>query len=41
MLLGEHVLHTSKTCNMIGRKPGHNVDATVADTKEGADFNKD
>ncbi len=35
------VLHTSKTCNVFGRKPGHNEAATIADTKGGADFNKD
>jgi hypothetical protein len=38
---GYKVLHTSKTCNVIGRKPGHDEDATVVDTKGGADFNKD
>jgi hypothetical protein len=38
---GYKVLHPSKTCNVIGRKPGHNEDATVADTKVGVDFNKD
>ena len=38
---GYKVLHTSKTCYVIGRKPGHDEDATVADTKGGADFNKD
>jgi hypothetical protein len=38
---GYKVFHSSKTCNMIGTKPGHNKDATVADTKGGADFNKD
>jgi hypothetical protein len=35
------VLHSSKTCNVIGRKPGHNEAATVADTTGGVDFNKD
>jgi hypothetical protein len=35
------LLHTSMTCNVIGRKPGHNEAAMVADTKGGADFNKD
>jgi hypothetical protein len=38
---GYKVSHTSKTCNVIGRKLGHNEGATVADTKGGADFNKD
>jgi hypothetical protein len=38
---GYKVSHTSKTCNVIGRKPGHDEGATVADTKGGADFNKD
>ncbi len=38
---GHKVLHTSKNCNVIGRKQGHDEDATVADTKGGADFNKD
>ena len=38
---GYKVLHTSKTCNVIRWKLGHNEDATVADTKGGADFNKD
>ncbi len=38
---GYKVLHTSKTCNVIGRNPGHNEDAMVVDTKGGADFNKD
>jgi hypothetical protein len=38
---GYKVLHTSKTCNVIGRKPGHDKDATVVDTKGGAEFNKD
>jgi hypothetical protein len=38
---GYKVLHTSKICNVIGRKPGHNESAAVADTKGGADFNKD
>ena len=38
---GYKVLHTSKTCNVIGRKPGHDEAAPVADTKGGADFNKD
>jgi hypothetical protein len=38
---GCKVLHTSKNCNVIGRKPGHDKDATVADTKEWADFDKD
>ncbi len=37
---GYKVLYTSKTCNVVGRKPGHDEDPTVADTKEGADFNK-
>jgi hypothetical protein len=27
------VLHTSKTCNVIGRKPGHDEAAAVVDTK--------
>jgi hypothetical protein len=35
------VLHTSKTCNVICWKPGHNEGATVSDTKVGVDFNKD
>jgi hypothetical protein len=35
------VLHTSKTCNVIGRKLGHDEAVTGADTKGGADFNKD
>jgi hypothetical protein len=38
---GYKVLHNSKTCNEIGKKPGHDEDATVADTKGGADSNKD
>ncbi len=38
---GYKVSHTSKTCNVIGRKPGHDEGATVADTNGGADFNKD
>ncbi len=38
---GYKLLHTSKTCNVIGSKPGHKDDATVADTKGGVDFNKD
>jgi hypothetical protein len=38
---GYKVLHTSKTCNVIGRKPGHNEGATVADTKGEAESNKD
>ena len=38
---GYKVSHISKTCNVIGRKPGHEEDATVADTKRGGDFNKD
>ncbi len=38
---GYKVLHTSKTCNVIGRKPGQDEAATVADTKGGANFNKD
>jgi hypothetical protein len=38
---GYKVSHTSKTCNVIGRKPGHDEAAMVADTKGGADFNKD
>jgi hypothetical protein len=38
---GYKVVHISKTCNVIGRKPGYDEDATVADTKGGADFNKD
>jgi hypothetical protein len=38
---GYKVLYTSNTCNVIGRKPGHDEDATVADTKGGAGFNKD
>ncbi len=38
---GYKVLHTSKPCNVIGRKPGHDEDATVVDTKGGVDFNKD
>jgi hypothetical protein len=37
---GYKVSHTSKTCNVIGRKPGHDEAATVADTKGGADSNK-
>ncbi len=32
---GYKVLHTSKTCNVIGRKPGHNEVVLVADTKGG------
>jgi hypothetical protein len=43
-LLLEHgykVSPTSKTCNVIGRKPGHDEAAMVADTKGGVDFNKD
>ncbi len=32
---GYKVLHTSKICNVIGKKPGHDEDATVADTKQG------
>jgi hypothetical protein len=35
------VLHSSKSCNLIGRKPGHNEAATVVDTKGGVDFNKE
>ncbi len=35
------VSHTSKPCNVIGGKPGHDEGVTVADTKGGADFNKD
>jgi hypothetical protein len=38
---GYKVLHTSKTCNVIGRKLGHDKDVMVAGTKGGADFNKD
>jgi hypothetical protein len=38
---GYKVSHTSKTCNVTGRKPGHNEGATVANTKGGADINKD
>jgi hypothetical protein len=38
---GYKLLHTSKTCNVIGRKPGHDEGAMVADTKRGGDFNKD
>jgi hypothetical protein len=38
---GYKVLHTSKTCNVIGRKPGHDEGAMVANTKGGAVFNKD
>jgi hypothetical protein len=38
---GYKVLHTSKTCNLIGRKPGCDEGATVANTKGGVDFNKD
>jgi hypothetical protein len=38
---GYKVLHTSKTCNVIGRKLGHNEAAMVVDTKGGADSNKD
>ncbi len=38
---GYKVLHTRKTCNVIGRNLGHDEGATVADTKGGADFNKD
>jgi hypothetical protein len=37
---GYKLLHTSKTCNVIGRNPGHDEGAMVADTKGGADFNK-
>ena len=37
---GYKVLHTSKTCNVIGRKPGHNEGATVADSKGGVDFRR-
>jgi hypothetical protein len=35
------VLHISKTCNVIGRKLGQDEVAMVADTKGGAEFNKD
>jgi hypothetical protein len=38
---GYKVSHTSKTCNVIGRKPGQDEAATVADIKGDADFNKD
>ncbi len=38
---GYKVSHISKTCNVIGRKPGQDEVATVADTKGGAEFNKD
>jgi hypothetical protein len=38
---GHKVLHTSKTCNVIGRKPGQVEATTVADTKGGVEFNKD
>ncbi len=38
---GYKVFHTSKTCNVIGRKLGHDEAAMVADTKGGADFIKD
>ncbi len=37
----DKVLHTSKNCHVIGRKPGHDESATVADTKGGAEYNKD
>jgi hypothetical protein len=37
---GYKVLHTSKTCNVIGRKPGHDEGATVADSKGGVDFRR-
>ncbi len=40
-MYGYKVLHTSKTSNLIGRKPGHEEAVTVADTKGGVDFNKD
>ncbi len=40
-LHGYKVLHTSKICNVIGRKLRQDEDATVADTKRVADFNKD
>jgi hypothetical protein len=32
--------HAISACNVIGRKPGHDEGTTVADTKGGADFNK-
>jgi hypothetical protein len=35
------VSHSSKTCNVTGRKPGRDEAAMVADTKGGVDFNKD
>ncbi len=38
---GYKVSHTSKTCNVIGKKPGHDEAVTVADTTGGVDFNKD
>jgi hypothetical protein len=38
---GYKISHTRKTCNAIGRKQGHNKSAMVADTKGGADYNKD
>ncbi len=38
---GYKVLHTSKTYNVIGRKLKHDEGAMVADTKGGAEFNKD
>jgi hypothetical protein len=38
---GYKVLHTSKTCNVIDRKTGHNEAVMVVDPKDGADFNKD
>jgi hypothetical protein len=38
---GYKALHTSKTCNAIGRKPGHDEGAMVADTTGERDFNKD
>jgi hypothetical protein len=40
-LHGYKVSHASRTCNVIGRKPGCNEDAMVAGAKGGADFNKD
>jgi hypothetical protein len=38
---GYKVLHTRKTCNVIDRKLGNDEGVTGADTKGGADFNKD
>jgi hypothetical protein len=38
---GYKVLHTSKTCSVIGGKLGQAEAAMVADSKGSADFNKD